>query len=338
MSVETVRLDQAVIRVYELARSIASGTISALIVGETGCGKECLAETIHRDSRRADKSFLRLNCAALSETLLESELFGHERGAFTGATQSKPGLLETADGGTVFLDELGEMPLTLQAKLLRVIEERRVTRVGGLRSFPIDIRVISATNRNLETEISRGTFRKDLYYRLNGVQLTLPPLRDRKSEVEPLARLFLSRAAREAGREQPPALSPEAVDWMLRYAWPGNIRELRNVMERAALVVGQREIVTLADLPESSAQSPSSPSSSSQPRGLSSSELDTVVGGIRTAFPIDACGDERARVIGALESCVWNQTRAAKLLKMSRSTLVSRIAEYGLPRPRKQPQ
>src|SRR5882762_5495405 len=194
MVVETVRLDPAVIRVYELARSIASGTISALIVGETGCGKECLAETIHRESRRADKLFLRLNCAALSETLLESELFGHERVAFTGATQSKPGLLETANGGSVFLDELGEMPLTLQAKLLRVLEERRVTRVGGLRSFPIDIRFISATNRNLEAEIPRGTFRKDLYYRLNGAKLTLPPLRERKSEIEPLATLFLSHA------------------------------------------------------------------------------------------------------------------------------------------------
>ncbi len=337
---ETVRLDSAVVRVYELARSIASGTICALIVGETGCGKECLAETIHRESRRADKLFLRLNCAALSETLLESELFGHERGAFTGATQSKPGLLETANGGSVFLDELGEMPLTLQAKLLRVLEERRVTRVGGLRSFPIDIRFISATNRNLEAEIPRGTFRKDLYYRLNGVKLSLPPLRDRKSEIEPLARLFLSHAAREAGRETPPALSTEVLAWMLHYAWPGNIRELRNAMERAALVVGQREVVTLADLPELSEHDPSGDDPSSRPSTIPPSDFGAVVGGTRTAWPIfsAAARDDRARVIGALDHCVWNQTRAAKLLGMSRSTLVTRIAEYGLPRPRKQPR
>jgi transcriptional regulator with PAS, ATPase and Fis domain len=330
MPMETVRLDPAVIQVYDLARSIASGTISALIVGETGCGKERLAETIHRESPRASKAFLRLNCAALSETLLESELFGHERGAFTGATGSKPGLLETANGGSVFLDELGEMPLTLQAKLLRVIEEHRVTRVGGLRSILIDVRFISATNRNLEAEIPRGTFRKDLFYRLNGVKLMLPPLRDRKGEIEPLARLFLTHAAREAGREQPPQLSPEAVEWMLRYSWPGNIRELRNAMERAILVIGPRAVVALTDLPESSAQPPST-----QPSLLSSADLEVVVGGICSSLS-PSSEDDRARVIGALEHCVWNQTRAAKLLGMSRSTLVTRIAEYGLPRPRKQ--
>jgi transcriptional regulator with PAS, ATPase and Fis domain len=325
--VDTVRLDPAVIQMYVLARSIASGMISALIVGETGSGKESLAETIHRESRRAKSPFLRLNCAALSETLLESELFGHERGAFTGATASKPGLLETANGGSVFLDELGEMPLTLQAKLLRVLEDRQVTRVGGLRPIPIDVRFISATNRNLEEEIPRGTFRKDLFYRLNGVKLVLPPLRERKSEIEPLAKLFLARAANEAGRKQPPELSSEAVEWMLHYSWPGNIRELRNAMDRAVLVIGQRDVVALADLPEAPAHTPSAPSS------LSSADLEVVVGGRRSSSP---SGDERARVIGALEHCVWNQTRAAKLLGISRSTLVTRIAEYGLPRPRKQ--
>src|SRR5260370_14469455 len=180
---ENLALDPVVQRAYSLAKSIARSNISALIIGETGTGKERLAEAIHLESRRANKPFLRLNCAALSETLLESELFGHERGAFTGATQSKPGLLETADGGSVFLDELGEMPLTLQAKLLRVIEERKATRVGGLKSIPIDMRFISATNRDLEAEIERKTFRRDLFYRLNGVKLVLPPLRERRSEI-----------------------------------------------------------------------------------------------------------------------------------------------------------
>src|SRR6185503_6105666 len=186
------RDDEGMPQLHRLVERIARGTINVLILGETGAGKEVLAERVQRLSPRARWPFLRLNCAALSETLLESELFGHERGAFTGAVTAKPGLLETAEGGTVFLDEAGELPMSIQVKLLRVIEERQVLRVGGLKPRPIDVRFIAATNRDLEVEVARGAFRQDLFFRLNGVTLVVPPLRDRVSEIEALARLFAS--------------------------------------------------------------------------------------------------------------------------------------------------
>jgi transcriptional regulator of acetoin/glycerol metabolism len=226
--------------VHELATLVAGSTISVLIMGETGVGKEVLAESLHRQSPRADKPLLRLNCAALSETLLESELFGHERGAFTGAVAQKRGLLETADGGTVFLDEIGELPPTVQVKLLRVIEERTVTRVGGLNSRSLDVRFVAATNRDLEVEVGRGTFRQDLFFRLNGVTIVIPPLRERRDEIERLAQAFLAAASRH--RPRPPRLSPEALGMLLAYSWPGNVRELRNVIERAVVLSKDDEI------------------------------------------------------------------------------------------------
>ncbi|HEX4458011.1 MAG TPA: sigma 54-interacting transcriptional regulator [Polyangia bacterium] len=313
--------DPAMLALHELAARAAAGTISVLLLGETGCGKEILADTIHNRSPRRDKPFLRLNCAALAESLLESELFGHEKGSFSGATQTKPGLLETADGGTVFLDEVGEMPLSLQAKLLRVIEERRVTRVGGLKARAIDVRFVSATNRDLEAESALGTFRADLYYRLNGMTLSIPPLRERPSEIESLAQLFLTRAASELGRPVP-ALAADALTQLKRYIWPGNIRELRNMMERAALLCAGSE-VTLAELPLEKLSAgftrPAPPSPSPTP------SIDDALSG----------DDERARIMAALERCAGNQTHAARLLGISRGTLVSRLAEYKLPRPRK---
>lgn len=227
---------------YRLAERIAAGNIAVLILGETGVGKEVLAERVHRMSPRSSKPYLKLNCAALSETLLESELFGHERGAFTGAVSSKQGLLETANGGTVFLDEVGELPHATQVKLLRVLEERVVQRVGGLKPIPLDVRFIAATNRDLETEIVRGTFRQDLYFRLNGATLVIPPLRERASEIPDLARAFISQAARNMGLGSQPALSREALAMMVSYSWPGNIRELRNVAERAVLLCGDGPI------------------------------------------------------------------------------------------------
>jgi two-component system, NtrC family, response regulator AtoC len=231
-----VLIDPVMVQLDALARSVAAGNISVLLTGETGCGKEVFAEVIHRASPRADKPFLSLNCAALSEALLESELFGYERGAFTGATHAKAGLLESAEGGTVFLDELGEMPPSLQAKLLRALEQRHLIRVGGLKSKPVDVRFVSATNRDLEAEVARGTFRRDLFYRINGATLFIPPLRERPSEIEPLARMFAERASRELARQTVPGLSPDAVQALLQHDWPGNIRELKNVMDRALLV------------------------------------------------------------------------------------------------------
>jgi two-component system, NtrC family, response regulator AtoC len=306
--------ESAMERLSRIVDRVAPGTISVLLLGETGVGKEVLAETVHRRSRRAQRPLVRLNCAALSETLLESELFGHERGAFTGAAQQKPGLLETAEGGSVFLDEVGELPLPVQVKLLRVLEERMVLRVGGLRPIAIDVRFIAATNRDLEAEIEAGRFRQDLYFRLNGVSLYIPPLRERRDEILPLARRFAAHASAEVERPAP-AFTRAAEAQLLCYGWPGNIRELRNVVERAALLSVDGTIDT-EHLPLD------------VPRGA------RVVPG-RSAAASSPTDEERRRILEVLEACGGNQTQAARQLGISRNTLMSRLAGYGVPRPRK---
>jgi two-component system response regulator AtoC len=295
-------------RLEALVARVAPGNINVLLLGETGVGKEVLAERIHQQSPRAKSLLLRLHCAALSESLLESELFGHERGAFTGAVKDKRGLLETADGGTVFLDEVGELPLAIQVKLLRVIEDRIVQRVGGLTPRRIDVRFIAATNRNIEAEVARGAFRQDLYYRLNGISLVIPPLRERTSEIEPLAKLFLRLACEASGRAVP-ALSAAASTLLKSRDWPGNIRELRNVCERALLLCAG-ELIEPEHFSLSAAVAEAAPSSAPS-------------------------SDEREQVIQALAQCAGNQSRAAKLLGISRKTLVARLDAFGLPRPRK---
>jgi transcriptional regulator of acetoin/glycerol metabolism len=219
---------------------LAASAVSVLILGETGTGKEVLARTLHELSGRPGP-FVGINCAALSESLLESELFGHERGAFTGAVQAKPGLLETAPRGTVFLDEIGDLPTGLQAKLLRALETREVQRVGGLKPIPLDVRFLAATHRDLGLDVAAGRFRRDLYYRVNGVTLRLPPLRDRRAAIPDLARGFLAAAAEAAGRPVP-RLGLEAIGRLSRHDWPGNVRELRAVMERALLLGGADEV------------------------------------------------------------------------------------------------
>jgi transcriptional regulator with PAS, ATPase and Fis domain len=312
--------DPAVRELHRLIERVALGDISVLLYGETGVGKEVFARRIHELSPRAEKPFLGLNCAALAATLLESELFGYERGAFTGAVQTKPGLLETAHGGTVLLDEIGEMPIAIQVKLLRVLEERQVLRIGGTRPRAIDVRILSATNRHLETAIEEGTFRRDLFFRLNGITLEIPPLRDRPSEIEPLARRFADMAAHRLGAPTPAEIDPEVFERLRRYQWPGNIRQLRNVMERAVVM------------------------SDGAPIGIDDLPADTYVGPIPKApapkpapapANADDDGDERARIVAALESAAGNQTRAAEILGISRRTLVSRLTEYNMPRPRK---
>ncbi len=307
------RSGEAMRRVHELAERAAAGTINVLIAGETGVGKELLAETVHRASPRRGGPYVCLNCAALSETLLESELFGHERGAFTGAVQAKPGLLETAARGTLFLDEVGELPLSTQAKLLRVIETREVARLGSVRPHRIDVRFIAATNRDLEAEVARGAFRADLYYRLNGITLTIPPLRSRLEEIRPLAETFARQICRDLGR-QAPLLPPASVSHLETYAWPGNIRELKNVIERAVLLC-EGPMLEPQHMPLE--------------RPLTESQKLTSSG----AGP---ARNERDRIVEALASCAGNQSRAAKMLGIPRRTFVTKLDAYRIPRPKKQ--
>jgi two-component system, NtrC family, response regulator AtoC len=319
---DVVVVDERMAALHELVTRVAAADISVLLHGETGVGKEVIAELLHRKSSRSDKPFLKLNCAAFTEQLLESELFGHERGAFTGAVQSKPGLLEVADGGVVFLDEIGELLPSVQAKLLRVLDERKVMRVGGLTPRPIDVRVISATNRNLETEVESGGFRSDLLYRLNAMSIVIPPLRERPLEIVPLARRFLHDISERLGRRTP-RVSEAAVAMLQRYTWPGNVRELRNVIERA-LVVATGDVIDVCDLPEE------------KMRG------SVFSGGDRTARPIvfgarkpEVVAEERRQILEALEACGGNQTNAAKLLGIGRRTLINRLEKFSVPRPRK---
>jgi transcriptional regulator with PAS, ATPase and Fis domain len=285
-----------------------------LLLGETGVGKEVVAGAIHSRSPRASGPFVAVNCAAMSESLFESELFGYERGAFTGADRAKPGLLESAHGGTLFLDEVGDMPLAPQAKLLRVLERREVLRLGSVKPKAIDVRIISATNRDLSVEIAAKRFRQDLYFRLNGVSIPIPPLRSRRDEIEPLARHFVELSTRGARRAEP-ALSPESIDMLRRHAWPGNVRELRNVIERALVLSGgatvQPEHLLLT--------SPSTQPQSDWPALAPAEE------------------EERRRIVEALDRCAGNQSYAAELLGISRRTLVSRLRAYGIARPRTRP-
>ena len=307
---------------------VAPTTINVLVLGETGAGKEVVAEQIHRQSRRADRPFLRLNCAALAEMLLENELFGHEPEAFTGAVKGRPGLLESANGGTVLLDEIGELPIHMQAKLLRVIEDKKVLRIGAVEQRPADVRIIAATNRDLEERASRGEFRTDLFYRLGGVVLVVPPLRERIAEIPALARSFAARATKD--RPRSPGITSEALELLTTYSWPGNVRELRNVVELAALMAGDDDI-----------RREHLPADKLAPR---TGREDPAAPEVRTAFRIsaedppvltEAQRQERQRIVDALSECVGNQTRAAELLGMSRRTLSYRLDEYKIPRPRK---
>jgi two-component system response regulator AtoC len=294
-------------QVHRLVEHVASSNLSVLILGETGSGKEVIAESIHRFSKRSKGPFVRLNCAALPENLLESELFGHEKGAFTGAIATKLGLVEAADGGTIFLDEMGEMPLGTQAKLLRVLESHEVQRVGALKPKKVDIRIVAATNVDLEAAVKKGTFRLDLFHRLDGVSIALPPLRARKSEIPLLARLFLRRACEAEGRPIP-SFTPEAERALEGHAWPGNVRELKNVVERAA-VLSMGAPITPAHL-----------------------RLTAVAA--EAAAPIVDPG-ERDKILAVLDRCGGNQSRAARELGIPRRTLLRRLDEYGVPRPRK---
>ena len=311
---QPIVLDPAMRRVYSLVERIADTAMTCLILGETGVGKELVAEAIHKRSARRDKLLIKLNCAALPETLLESELFGYERGAFTGAERRKVGFFEAADGGTLFLDEIGEMPLALQAKLLRVLERKVITRVGGTTEVATNARLIAATHRDLEAEVRAGRFRQDLMFRIGGFTLVVPPLRDRAAEIVPLAEHFARNAATEQGRPAP-ALADSARDALTGYAWPGNVRELRNAVERALVLCG--ETIEAGDLPEKlrdAAQRVRPVASAADMRG----HLAEV---------------ERAAIVAALETESQNQTRAARRLGLSRRALIYKMEKYGLKPP-----
>jgi two-component system response regulator AtoC len=302
--------------VIRLVQKVAPAKTTVLIGGESGTGKELIARALHDMSPRAERPFVAVNCGAIPEKLIESELFGHAKGAFTGASAAKRGLFEEADGGTLLLDEVGDLPLHLQVALLRVLQEGEVRRVGDARTIRVDVRVLAATHRDLAQEVAAGTFREDLFYRLNVVAVRLPPLRDRSEEIEPLARRFLARHAVRLGLAEKP-LSAEALRRLLAWRWPGNVRELENALERA-LVLSEGEEIDPDALPEElrAAGAPSGPPAAPPDGDLSVKKAQRVL--------------EAELIRRALERTGGNRTRAAELLELSPRALLYKIREYGI--------
>ncbi len=302
--------DAAMQRLLEIARQVAPTNTNVLISGESGTGKELLARFIHAHSERAEKAFLALNCGALQEELLANELFGHEKGAFTGANAARPGLIEAAHGGSLFLDEIGEMSVGMQVKLLRVIQEREVQRLGSTRSTPVDIRLISATHRDLHDEVTEGRFRQDLYYRLNVVGLELPPLAERRNDIPMLAYYFLRKHTARMGRLVED-INPEVMQLLLDYGFPGNIRELENIIERGVTLTRERQL-SLTDLPASLVRY------RVQVVREDSGRMPTLA------------EREHEYITYVLGLCGQNRTKAAKILGIDRVSLWRRLKKYGL--------
>jgi Nif-specific regulatory protein len=300
--------------VYWLSEQILHTTTTVLLTGESGTGKDLMARIIHAHGARAKGPFIAVNCAAIPEALLEAELFGYERGAFTNATQRKPGRFELAAGGTLFLDEIGEMSPALQAKLLRVLQEKQFERLGSTKTTRTDVRTIAATNRNLPQLIAEGKFREDLFYRLNVYPIPLPPLRERREDILPLAEHFLQRFTKGLGKDGV-VLSKDVRERLMRHTWPGNVRELENVIERAAILCRGTE-VTLQELP-----------SSLQEQG---EEHNPRVGHGRMPVGVTLAELEKQCIVQALERVNYNQLRASRLLGLSRTQLRTRMRNYGL--------
>jgi Nif-specific regulatory protein len=309
----------AMAEVFRLMESAAASPIAVLIQGETGTGKELVARGIHRASARAAGPFVAVNCAALPETLLESELFGHRRGAFTGATHDQRGLFEAASGGTILLDEIGEMPAPMQAKLLRVLQEGEVTPLGDRQPRKIDVRLISATNRDLVAEVGRRSFRDDLYYRLGGFPIHVPPLRERREDIPLLVDRFLSAAA-ESHHKRIPGLSPAALDLLVAFSWPGNVRELQNEVERAVALGRDGEVIGPVDLSAKVRESGPPRLPLDAPRA---SRTTSDLRDARTAFEVDF-------IAKVLQEQGGNVSRAAQALGISRVALQKKMKEYGL--------
>jgi transcriptional regulator with PAS, ATPase and Fis domain len=335
--------DPTMTRLYGLVSRVARSSIPVIVTGETGVGKELVATALHTGSPRGNKPFIRINCAAVPEQLLESELFGFERGAFTGATQSKRGLIESADGSSFLLDEIGEVPLGTQAKLLRVLETGEIMRLGALAPRTVDVRFIAATNRDLPALVAERAFRADLYYRLNGITIAIPPLRERVAEVSRLATHFLSEAAKRVHRRAP-RLSGEAIAMLESHSWPGNVRELRNVMDRALMmcrgdVVGGDGIlldpVEAPPVAEHRSRHPPAPSAAPPVAPPAHAKARSGGASARGRLVRRDRDTECAMIQKALEDAGGHQGRAAELLGISRRTLINRLEEYGLARPRK---
>ena len=298
----------AMLSLKKMILQVAQADASILVQGPTGTGKELVARAIHYHSQRNHQSFVPVDCASINETVMGSEMFGHVKGAFTGAHDSTPGLVRSADKGTLFLDEVGELPLSMQAKLLRTIQEKEVRPVGASRSFPVDVRILAATNRNLQEEVEEGRFRQDLYYRLNVVVLNVPPLKDRREDVQLLARYFMDMFRTPAGPVQ--SISRESMAYLTSYDWPGNVRELENVMRRA-VAMGQGEALTPQDLPESI----------------------NAISTTGVALPVDMSPDsldayELAAIRNALDKCQGHRKKAAQLLGIGEATLYRKLNKY----------
>jgi Nif-specific regulatory protein len=308
--------------VFSIITKIAKSSVTALLLGESGTGKELVARAIHEAGNRKDKPFVKVNCAALPETLLESELFGHEKGAFTGAHAIRAGRFERADQGTIFLDEIGEMPLGLQAKMLRVLQEKQFERIGGSKTFDVDVRIVAATNVSLEKAVAAGQFRADLYYRLNVVPIILPPLRDRKEDIPLLFNHFLRMSNERNSKKL--GLTPELLDFLVTYSWPGNVREMQNLVERM-VILSEGERLTLADLTPDII---SSVHGQAEERTVQISENALS----RTRERLSLHDIERAEVEAALKRHGWVQVRAARELGLTQRQIGYRIRKYNLSR------
>ncbi len=304
-----------------LVQRVAPSDTSVLITGESGVGKELIAQAIHRLSNRCDKPFIDLNCAALQDTLLESELFGHEAGAFSGARVRKLGLFEIADGGTIFLDEVMEMPMQLQSKLLRALETQSFFRVGGVKKVEVDVRLIAATNRNKDQALAEGVFRADLMYRINSFEISIPPLRERREDIEPLARHLLHKLS----GANAPEMSPATIEALKEFEWTGNVRQLRNCLERAVLLC-DNSLITPRELPPEIAFRTETQSFSVNYGPARSETVSTF----HNASPTNLRDVERQQIIGALEKTGWHRGKTAELLGISPSTLYRRLREYDL--------
>jgi PAS domain S-box-containing protein len=317
MKREVIADSPAMREVLGFVRKVAaSEATTVLLEGENGTGKDLVAKTLHYESPRQAEPFIAINCAAIPETLLESELFGYEKGAFTDARQQKRGLFELADKGTLFLDEIGEIPMTLQAKLLRVLEEQSFRRLGGLKDIRVDLRFVAATNKNLREAVREGAFRQDLYFRLNVIQIVIPPLRERREDIAPLVKFFIEHYNRKFKRHIE-SVSPEAFELLMAHDWPGNVRELRNAIERS-MILEESSVITASSLPIAISRS--------EGRLVSSPEAQVEI----PENGLSLVDNERQLLTRALEKTAGNQTQAARLLRITRDTLRYKMKKYNL--------